>query len=775
MSSLVFDLNKAGKPLPKHVGAAVATPEACKDLLAASPSATALLVRSAYAADKVWPSAPDARHPEAVVGLDTQPAYACYACQSASLTHKGVHKPLGAGAGGGVDGGGGEDGGDGESEAPPPPPSVPAVCVNTAFYRVFVQTLLRGNKTAFFPVAFTRVVGTASLAAAAGVVVGGDGAAAGGASDSGGGGRGGGHGIGGARPQAAAPSPAPAPPSAVLSVDDFLGLSASPAMLGGRRRNRAWSTLPTAELESSPATCGGLLHTYDWLGRLREGNWTPSSVLERFGVYDNPTNATPSEPRGWLFFLCLRAAVSKVFDLALKHLRKCDPTVLGKLAIGSLPTTPTAGTVEKALAVGHYPAFNIRVQPRTVERYEHDAALVLYAAAIVGVDARRSAAVAMEEGTVVPVLSTAVSDAVAHICAAYPPPPPAPAAGAAAVNDEQEEVEEEEEGEGGGGGGPPRAAQSTPRAAVAAVAKEIGEGRLLEPTAIALVALCHEQFDPRSVANGGTGKFQSDLTMLLPFLSVLYAHHSCRSPATLSAGGAGGADGGGGASSAARASGVSIMDATGAQHLAASLLFTVRIANTVHFMHRQLPTVEDLFAEIGYLSDPSQTTAASSVVMLYERSAKMAAVEAKTLVYLPCNEASHTAGIPPALGVGHCGALLGRGVHLSTVAVGQRVAAMQEEMFRRMTDLLFGYDPASSGVLGPDALLLVDRVSNADPGVSLLQIADNEERVRRWLSHFLSSGALDGDAVPVRPTYKAADGGGGAGGGGGGGGGGGRS
>jgi len=79
------------------------------------------------------------------------------------------------------------------------------------------------------------------------------------------------------------------------------------------------------------------------------------------------------------------------------------------------------------------------------------------------------------------------------------------------------------------------------------------------------------------------------------------------------------------------------MDATGAQHLAASLLLTVRISNTVHFMHQQLPPVEDLFAEIGYLNDPSQTTAASSIVMLYERSAKMAAVEARTPVYLPCD------------------------------------------------------------------------------------------------------------------------------------------
>jgi len=62
----------------------------------------------------------------------------------------------------------------------------------------------------------------------------------------------------------------------------------------------------------------------------------------------------------------------------------------------------------KGLLVGHYPAFNICVQPRTVERYKQDAALVLYAAIIVGLDASRSEAVALEEGTVVPDLSTPV-------------------------------------------------------------------------------------------------------------------------------------------------------------------------------------------------------------------------------------------------------------------------------------------------------------------------------------------------------------------------------
>jgi len=193
--------------------------------------------------------------------------------------------------------------------------------------------------------------------------------------------------------------------------------------------------------------------------------------------------------------------------------------------------------------------------------------------------------------------------------------------------------------------------------------------------------------------------------------------------------------------------------------LAASLLFAVRIANTLHFTHQQHATVEELFLHIAYLSDPSETTAASSVVLLYARSARMAAAEAKAPVYLPCHEPSHVRGIPPSFGTGHCGAFLGRGVHISTVAVGQREAALQDEMFRRTTDLHFGYDPVSSGVVGPDALLVVDRVSNADPGVSHLQISQNEQVVRGWVSHFLSSGALDGNAVPVRPSYKAADGG----------------
>jgi len=166
MSSLVSGLNEAGKLLPTHVAAALATAEACKNLLVAAPPASALLTRSAYAAVMVWPCATEARHLDAVVGLDTQASYACYLCQSASLTPKGVHKPLDTGAGGGGDdgGGGGQDGGDGESEAAaaPPPASVPAVCVNTEFYHVSVQTLSRGNKTAYFPVALTRVPGPAA-------------------------------------------------------------------------------------------------------------------------------------------------------------------------------------------------------------------------------------------------------------------------------------------------------------------------------------------------------------------------------------------------------------------------------------------------------------------------------------------------------------------------------------------------------------------------------------------------------------------------------------
>jgi len=531
MTALVSSLNEAGKALPTHVAAAVATPEACKDLLAPPPSASALLVRSAYVADTVWPTAPDARHPDAVVGLDTQFVYACYSCRSATATVKAVHKPM-VGAGVGVCGdGGGEDCG-GEEEAEAPPASVVPSCGNPVFHRVSAQTLLRGNRTAFFPVAFSRLPGSALAIVGAGNGAGMDHTAGHVAEPAGGGGGGGTATSGGGAGEGAAPS-TPAPPSAALSVDVFLGMSASSASLGGRRPNSAWSTLPTAELESSLATCGGLLFMHDWLGHLRAANWTPSSVLDRFGVDDTPTDATPSELCGWLFFLSLRAAVSEMFDSALGHLRKCDPTVLGKLAIGSLPTTPTAGTVAKAEQVGHYPAFNIRVQPRTVERYTHDAALARYAAVVVGVDARRSEAMALEEGTVVPDLSSAVSTAVDLFCASYPPPeggPPAPS--------------------------PPSG--SSPSAAVETAAKEIVEGCLLEPTAVALVAPCHERVDPCSVANGGSGKLQSDVSLLLPSLSVLYAHHASRSPATLAAAAAtvgGGGGGGGGASAAAARAG----------------------------------------------------------------------------------------------------------------------------------------------------------------------------------------------------------------------------
>ena len=634
MTALVSILIDAGKALPTHVAAAVATPKACKDLLAPPPSASALLVRSAYAADTVWPTAPDARHPDAVVSLDTQFVYACFSCRSAAATVKAVHKPVG-GAGVGVCGDGGC--GDGDEEAEGPPASVVTSCNNSAFHRVSAQTFLRGNMTAFFPVAFSRLPGSSVAILGAGNGAGADHTAGHVAEPAGGGGEGGTATAGGGAGDWAAPS-TPAPPSAALSVDVFFGMSARSASFGGRRRNSAWSTLPTAELESSPASCGGLLHMYDWLGHLREANWTPSSVLDRFGVYVNPTDATPSEPCGWLFFLSLRAAVSKMFDSALGHLRKFDPTVLGKLAIGSLPTKPAAGTVAKAEQVGHYPAFSIPVQPRTVERYEHDAALALNVAVVVGLHARRSEAVALEEGTVVPDLSGPVSAAVDVICASYPPPEGTPLA-------------------------PSPPSGSTPRAAVETPAKEIGECRLLEPTAVALVALCHERFDPLSVANGGWGKLQSDVSLLLPLLSVLYVHHSSRSPATLMAAAAtagGGGGGGRGASAAACASGVSNVDATGAQHLAASLLFAVRIANTVHFMHQQHATVEELLSQIAYLSDPSETTAASSVVLLYARSARMAAAETEAPVYLPCHEPSHVCRIPPSLGTGHCGALLGR-------------------------------------------------------------------------------------------------------------------
>jgi len=295
----------------------VATPEVSRDLLAPPPRANVVLLRSAYATDTVWLSSPDAWPPGAVFGLDTQCVYACYSCQSAAAIFKAAQKPVdGAGVGGFRDGGG--DGGGGR-EAEGPPASVVTSCNTSVFHRVSAQILQRRNMTAFFPVAFSRLPGSAVAIVGAGNGVGSDHTSGQVAEPAGG--RGGtataGSGAGGG-----AASSTPAPSSAV-----FLGMSASSASLCRRRRKSASWTLQTAELESSPATCGGLLHMYDRSGHFRAANWTPSIVLDLFGAYGNLKDATPSEPRGWLFFLYLRASVSKIFDSALGNLRKCDPTV----------------------------------------------------------------------------------------------------------------------------------------------------------------------------------------------------------------------------------------------------------------------------------------------------------------------------------------------------------------------------------------------------------------------------------------------------------------
>jgi len=678
-------------------GASTATGTTATALLADAKAAlsaeltAAQTARRALYTESPWPRTADAPHLPAVPGLPVLTGWvACYSCRATAQTEAGLHK-------------------------------APAACAGKGF-PVALQSLQRGNKRSYFPVAFAR----RSVAPAAAEEV----------SPS------------TVRPEAqAAAAAAPPPPSAalLLPLDVFLGTAdGTAAAEGGRRRGGAAAALPTSDA-TNDAESGGILVAYDWKRCLDAAGWAPADVARRMCVYDGVDDDVPKDASGWLFFSALRAAVGNLFADALADARAVDPTVLGKLAVGGA-------------AAGDDASFNVRIGDAAVSKYVHDTSLALYTVVALGRAAGRPDATVVSDGWTVPQLSVATTTAAMDAADAY-----------VAVGQRLEEARGRRDAAG-------RAPAAPVTGVVGTAAHLASEMSLVQPVGALLQALLHERFDPRGPLVGGAGKLRPDITLIMPYLAVVYPSYGQQTPR----GAAAASD----ASAAARvrnssdaadddeedaevdgarvggvrtsvageaaAAAAAFMDAAGAQHLASALLFAIRMVNTMYFAHVERDTAEDVFADIVTATDPSSTTAASAVVQLSAKARAVARTEVVAPAFLPCDEPSHVpAGCPRSL----CGTLLGRGLHLSTATVGARVASEQAAVAKEMTALLGGYDPTASGFYD-EARLLVDSPGMRAPGVSFLQLPANARRVRGWVEHFLASGALDGPDAPVRVALK---------------------
>ena len=679
-------------------GASSATGTTATALLADAKAAlsseltAAQIARRALYIESPWPRTADAPHLPAVPGLPVLTGWvACYSCRATAPTAAGLHK-------------------------------APAACAGKGF-PVALQSLQRGNKRSYFPVAFARrSVAPAPAAEASPSTV---------------------------RPESqAAAAAAPPPPSAalLLPLDVFLGTAdGTAAAEGGRRRGGAAAALPTSDA-TNDAESGGILVAYDWKRCLDADGWTPADVARRMCVYDGVDDDVPKDASGWLFFSALRAAVGNLFADALADARAVDPTVLGKLAVGGAAAGEDAAS------------FNVRIGDGTVSKYAHDTSLALYTVVALGRAAGRPDATVVSDGWTVPQLSVATVTAAMDTVDAY-----------LEVGQRLEEARARRD-----------AADRAPAAPVTGVvgtaAHLASDMSFVQPVGALLQALLHERFDPRGPLVGGAGKLRPDVTLIMPYLAVVYPSYGHQTPrgaaaasgASAAAGVRNSSDGadddeedaevdgarvGGVRASAAgeaAAAAAAFMDAAGAQHLASALLFAIRMVNTMYFAHVERETAEEVFADIASATDPSSTTAASAVVQLSAKARAVARTEAVAPAFLPCDEPSHVpAGCPRSL----CGTLLGRGLHLSTATVGARVASEQAAVAEEMTALLGGYDPTASGFYD-EARLLVDSPSMRAPGVSFLQLPANARRVRGWVEHFLASGALDGPGAPVRVAVK---------------------
>lgn len=249
------------------------------------------------------------------------------------------------------------------------------------------------------------------------------------------------------------------------------------------------------------------------------------------------------------------------------------------------------------------------------------------------------------------------------------------------------------------------------------------------------LALFHEEYDPRVRAADPAAKGQPDVELFMPFVAVVYGSLGI------------------GPTDPAR-----YADASNMQRLFSALLFATKITNTLYYMSQtDVPSV-DSFAVISRKSDLSGLTAAAYIVYLSGMAERISSSETFQPVFLPCDDPAHVrpidggrlaAGQQPQQGRPVCGTLLGAELHMSTTQLGTRLAGLHASVFDRFRALTGGYDPAGSGFWA-DAVHLTDRPSAHAPGVGFLQLSQNGPLVGRWVDHFVTSGTLEAEGVPVR-------------------------
>jgi len=217
-------------------GASTATGTTATALLADAKAAVsaelteAQTARRALYIESPWPRTADAPHLPAVPGRPVLTGWVtCNPCRATAPTAADLHK-------------------------------TPAACAGQGF-PVALQSLHRGSKRSYFPVAFARrsVAPAAAEEASPSKV----------------------------RPEAqTAVAVAPPPPSAalLLPLDVFLGTADSTAAAdGGRRRGGAAAALPTVDA-TNDAESGGILVAHDWKRCLDADGWAPADVERRMSV-----------------------------------------------------------------------------------------------------------------------------------------------------------------------------------------------------------------------------------------------------------------------------------------------------------------------------------------------------------------------------------------------------------------------------------------------------------------------------------------------------------
>lgn len=661
------------------VGAAAA-----RAALAVKPTGDQVGLRERYS-PRAWPAGPAAAHVPAVPALSIATGlHACYTCRSMAPSAQGVHKAVTRRASGALRP---------SSASPALATDATDACPNTCFYIVSGQTLKRGNKTCFFPVSCglpsqvaaaavdVRDVAGAQLPTAIGAPVpsasdAAPDAAASAAADAA---------VAAAAATGVADAPQVRPPQVnpPVSLDAFLGASST--------FHSPLERLPSSEA-SNDTQAGGLLHMERYEVSLKDLGWTAAAVADHFSLLDvhGPEGRQHCDRP---VYVTLRAGIQRETDAAIAFLRSRSASVLSrKMRLSS------AGDESGR-------AFNVNLRPDTVQRYVRDTSILLLVVMDIVRLGHRCAADIVADDRRVPTLSAASVSAADALTLALDAQEVASACG----------------GDAGQGG-----QELLLGGALASPASDTGP--LFQAF---LLALFHEEYDPRARRGDPACKGQSDVELVMPFVAVVY-----------------------GSLGLSRTDPARYADASNAQRLTAALLFSIKITNTLYYMAHSEASSDTSFAAIARKSDPSRVTAAAYVVHLSSMAEAIGRSEIIAPVFLPCDDASHAPPVAagsPAQERPVCGTLLGAQLHMSTRELGRRLESLHAVIFSLFRELSGGYDPAGSGFWA-DAIRLVDRPSAHAPEVGFLQLPQNRQLVRRRLAHFVASGALESAACPVRPV-----------------------